>query len=80
MATLHVRSIPDDLHARLHRLAASDNLSLSAAVVSLLEQAVAEREQQVNQRALLSGLRRRRFAPPRRAPESVQLLRESRKR
>lgn len=67
------------LHARLRCPAASDNLSLSAAV-SLLEQAVAERAQQANQRALLSGLRRRRFAPPRRAPESVQLLRASRKR
>lgn len=80
MATLHVRNIPDELHARLLELAASRNLSLSAEVARLLEQALEEEALRVSSRTVLAEMRRRRFTPPRNAPESVTLLREDRNR
>ena len=80
MATLHVRNIPDELHARLLELAASRNLSLSAEVARLLEQALEEEALRVSSRTVLAEMRRRRFTPPSNAPESVTLLREDRNR
>ena len=80
MATLHVRNIPDELHARLLELAASRNLSLSAEVARLLEQALEEEALRASSRTVLAEMRRRRFTPPRNAPESVSLLREDRNR
>ena len=80
MATLHVRNIPDTLHARLRRFASSNCQSLSAEVVDLLTRAVEDRERSVRQKAVLDSLRRRRFTPPAGAPDSLTLLREDRRR
>ena len=80
MATLHVRNIPDDLYARLHAIASSENQSLSAEVVRLLAEAVEDRQRRGNQKRVLAGLRRRRFVPRPGTPESLELLREDRAR
>ena len=80
MNTLHVRSIPDNLYQRLQQLARSRNRSLSAQVVTLLSRAVEEEERQREQAVLLDSIRRRRFKPPADAPDSLDLLREDRKR
>jgi plasmid stability protein len=37
MATLHVRSVPDELYERLRERAAAERRSLSAEVIALLE-------------------------------------------
>jgi len=80
MATLHVRNIPDELHARLLELAAARNLSLSAEVARLLEQALEEEALRASRRNMLAEMRRRRFTPPANAPVSIELLREDRNR
>lgn len=80
MATLHVRSVPEDLYERLQRLARTQNRSLSAQVVMLLYQALQEEENRKRQGKLLANIRRRRFALPSGSPDSVALLREDRRR
>jgi plasmid stability protein len=80
MATLHVRSVPDELYVRLQELAAVRQRSLSAQVITLLEQALSNEERQQQQTRLLAGIRRRRFVPPAGSPDSVALLREDRGR
>jgi plasmid stability protein len=80
MATLHVRSVPEDLYLRLQKLAQVKNRSLSAQVITLLYQAIQEEERQKRQSKLLADIRRRRFALPRGTPDSVELLREDRRR
>ena len=51
MNTLHVRSVPDDLYQRLQQLARARNRSLSAQVVEMLGQALAEEERRAQQPA-----------------------------
>ncbi len=80
MPILHVRSVPEDLYERLRRLAEDRQRSLSAEVISLLYQAVDEAEARKRQGKLLAGVRRRRFVPAPGAPDSVELLREDRRR
>jgi antitoxin FitA len=80
MATLHVRSVPDELYIRLQELASVRQRSLSAQVITLLEQALTNEERQQQQAKLLAGIRRRRFVPPPGSPDSVALLREDRGR
>ncbi len=80
MAILHVRNVPDKLHARLRRLAAERKSSLSAEVIHLLDKATRRQEERERVRRLLAGLRRHRFIPPKGAPDSVALLREDRGR
>lgn len=80
MATLHVRSVPEDLYERLQKLAQTQNRSLSAQVIILLSQALQEEESRKRQSKLLADIRRRRFVLPRNAPDSVELLREDRRR
>ena len=80
MATLHVRSVPEDLYERLHKLAQRQNRSLSAQVITLLYLALQEEENRKRQGRLLSDIRRRRFALPTGASDSVELLREDRRR
>lgn len=78
MATLHVRGVPEDLHERLQRLARTQNRSLGAQVVTLLYRALQKEESRKRQGKLLAGIRRRRFALPPSARDSVELLREDR--
>ena len=79
MATLHVRGVPDDLYERVRNLAAAKQRSLSAEIVQLLEQALAEEDLRAEQSALLESIRRRRYAPPE-GMNSVAMLREDRRR
>jgi plasmid stability protein len=80
MATLHVRSVPEDLYERIQRLAQSRSRSLSAEVITLLYQALEVEENRKRQGKLLADVRRRRFTPPSGTPDSVELLREDRRR
>lgn len=80
MPTLHVRNIPDTLYDRLRRRAQTQNRSLSAEVVILLDYALEETEH--SQAVLLDNIRRRRFFNPAQAnaPDSTTLLRQDRNR
>lgn len=80
MNTLHVRSVPDDLYQRLQTLANAKNRSLSAQVITLLEQAVEEEERRRNQIKVLTSIRHRRFKAPKNSPSTLDLLREDRGR
>lgn len=80
MATLHIRSVPDEMVDRLRALARAQQRSLSAQVIALLERALAEETQRQAQVNLLDAIRRRRFTPPAGAPDSTLLLRKDRKR
>lgn len=80
MATLHVRNVPEDLYLRLRQRAESTHRSISAEVVTLLDQALAVGAR--SQGELLDGIRRRRVFRPTSvgAPESTVLLRQDRDR
>jgi plasmid stability protein len=80
MSTLHVRSIPEDLYARVSQLAQASNRSLSAQVVTMLYEALENEEHRINTGQALNAIRRRRFTPPAATPGSEQLLREDRQR
>ena len=80
MNTLHVRSVPDNLYNRLQQLAQSKNRSLSAQVLTLLEQALDIEERRKKQAKVLSSIQRRRFTAPKNAPASLELLKEDRTR
>jgi plasmid stability protein len=80
MPTLHVRSVPDKLYVRLQNLARARQRSLSAQVIALLDSALEDETARARQVRTLARIRRRRFAPPPGAPDSVTLLREDRRR
>lgn len=80
MNTLHVRSVPDDLYKRIQRMANARNRSLSAEVITLLAQAIDIEERRMKRARVLASIQRRRFKAPSRAPSSLDLLREDRKR
>jgi plasmid stability protein len=80
MATLHVRSVPEDLYERIQRLAQSQSRSLSAEVITLLYRALEEEENRQRQGKLLADIRRRRVVLPVDAPDSSELLRDDRHR
>jgi hypothetical protein len=77
---LHVRSVPEDLYARVSQLAQASNRSLSAQVVTMLYEAIDIEERRISTGQALNAIRRRRFTPPATAPSSEQLLREDRQR
>ncbi|MBK8903496.1 MAG: hypothetical protein IPM53_20095 [Anaerolineaceae bacterium] len=78
MPTLHVRNVPEPLYDRLRQRADSQNRSLSAEVVMLLDFALEQSDDE--QAELLDSIRRRRFFNPAAAgaPDSTMLLREDR--
>ena len=80
MNTLHVRSVPDSLYNRLQQLAQSKNRSLSAQVITLLEQALDIEERRKKQVKVLASIQRRRFTAPKNALSSLELLKEDRAR
>jgi plasmid stability protein len=80
MNTLHVRSVPDDLYLRLQKLALAQSRSLSAQVITLLEQAVEIEERRRQRARALASIQRRRFKAPTKAPSTLELLREDRAR
>lgn len=80
MANLHVRSVPEELYEQLRGLAQSEQRSLSAQVVAMLDRAVDAERRRKDQAQLLTAIRRRRFTPAANAPDSVTLLHEDRAR
>ena len=82
MPILHVRNVPDDLYARIQRLANAKNRSVSAQVIRLLDQALQAEEARQSQARILACVRSRRvaYAQNSSAPDSVALLREDRER
>jgi len=80
MPTLHVRNIPDALHARIRQLAETEHCSLSAEVITLLEHAVTDRENRLRQGQVLDRIRTRRAKTGMKSPSTLDMLREDRKR
>ncbi|MGC9398265.1 MAG: FitA-like ribbon-helix-helix domain-containing protein [Anaerolineae bacterium] len=81
MPILHVRNVPEELHARLKERADAQRRSLSAEVITLLEWAVTEAERASTDTTLASIRERRFFTPDATgAPDSTTLLREDRGR
>jgi plasmid stability protein len=80
MPTLHVRNIPDELYERIRNKAQANQRSISAEVVVLLNQILAETWRP--QSEVLASIKRRRFFRPAEvgAPDSVTLLRQDRER
>jgi len=80
MPTLHVRSVPEDLYQKIQKLAKARSRSLSAQVVTMLTQALEDEQSRKAQVKVLASIRRRRFSAPKKAPTSLELLREDRRR
>lgn len=88
MATLHVQNIPDDLYARLQQFAISQNRSISAQLITLLETALPPETQQFQSEKpesiteILAESRRRRRVNPTDygLPDSTTLIRDDRDR
>lgn len=80
MTTLRVRDVPEELYEKIQALARSANRSVSAEVVTLLDQAVRAEELRRRQGEILASIRRRRAAPTAGTPNAVELLREDRAR
>jgi plasmid stability protein len=80
MAILHIRNVPQHLHARLKQRAETQHRSLSMEVVTLLEWALEELDRAP--KSPLESIRRRRFFEPASAgaPDSTTLLRDDRER
>lgn len=88
MATLHVENVPDELYTKLQQLATSQNRSISAQIVSLLESALqtkAKPPQSDTPKSvaeILADINRRRESRPADLglPDSTSLIREDRDR
>ncbi len=76
MSTLLVRRVPEDLYRQIQRLAEARNRSLSAQVVIMLTQALEEEQNRKTRARTLTSIRCRRFSAPKKAPSSLELLRE----
>ncbi len=77
MPTLYVREIPDRLYKQARKIAISQGRSLSAYVVTVLEQAVEDEKLRQARSKALTNIRRRRRLPAH-APDSVTMLRQIR--
>lgn len=83
MPILHVRNVPERIYSRLQQRAEAQHRSLSAEVVSLLDEALDAEDIRAAQADVLERMRRHRrtFRPAEAgAPDSVTLLREDRDR
>ncbi len=88
MPTLYVRNIPDDLYERLRELASSQHRSISAQVLTILEQALPLQIQQAKSETTkfitetLAEMRLRRRVNPTDfgLPDSTTLIQEDRDR
>lgn len=80
MPILHVRNVPDSLYERIRQRAMQQNRSISAEVINLLDEALAQSD--LSQAEILANIRRRRFFRPadQGAPDSATLLRQDRAR
>lgn len=80
MQTLHVRSVPDELYDRLRSSAQTQQRSLSAQVIILLDQALEAEAKRQEQARILENIRRRRFTPSSTTPDINDMLRADRER
>lgn len=88
MATIHVENVPEELYAKLQQLATSQNRSISAEVVSLLESALQTKAKQPQSdkpksvAEILADINRRRELRPADLglPDSTALIRADRDR
>ena len=82
MPTIHARNVPEELYARIRRLAEKEHRSISTQVITMLERAASDEEAGRTQAQILSGIARRRnqYAVPPGTPSSLDLLREDRER
>ena len=82
MATLHVRSVPEELYEGIRSLASEWKRSLSAQVIMMLENSLREERRRPTFSEVLERIRRRRLKhPPKKGdPDSLSLLREDRAR
>jgi plasmid stability protein len=78
MANLYVKNVPDAVYRRFQKIAATYNRSLSAHIIALMEEAIRQEEVRRAQVKLLADIRKRRWMPPKGAPESVEVIRELR--
>jgi len=78
MPTLYVREIPDLLYQQARATAAAQGRSLSAYVVTVLEQALEDEKKRQARSEALTSIRRRRRRLPEAAPDSVAILRQIR--
>ena len=80
MPTLHVRNVPEALYERIQEQAQTNQRSISAEVIVLLNRILSETWRP--QTEVLAGIRRRRFFRPAtvNAPDSTTLLRQDRER
>lgn len=80
MPILHVRNVPARLYARLQKLAAERHRSLSAEIISTLEEALEQKSRREEQIRLLEEIGRRREARGPLGTDSVAWIREDRDR
>ena len=78
MATHYIRDIPDPLYQQAQKIALDQGRSLSAYMLTVLQQAVEEDQLRESRAEALSSIRRRRRALPAGAPDSVEMIRRIR--
>jgi|RifCSP13_1_1023834.scaffolds.fasta_scaffold91657_2 plasmid stability protein len=78
MPTLYVRDIPERIYQQARTIAAAQGRSLSAYVVTVLEQAIEDEKLRRARSKALSNIRRRRRPLPANAPDSVTMIRQIR--
>jgi plasmid stability protein len=80
MAVLNLPDVPSEIYECIQHLAATHNRTVEAEAVSLLRQGITSGLAGRSQAELLADLQRRSFTPPPGTPDSVELLREDRRR
>ena len=78
MPTLYVREIPEQVYQTAQRIAQAQGRSLSAYVVTILEQAIEDEQARRKSSEALASIRRRRRGLPPGAPDSVEIIRRMR--
>jgi hypothetical protein len=78
MPTLYVREIPEDVYQSAQRIAHEQGRSLSAYVITVLEQAIEDEQVRRRSSQALARIRRRRRPLPPDAPDSVEIIRRMR--
>jgi antitoxin FitA len=82
MATLHVRNVPEEMMEKLKDRAARERRSVSAEILSLVEDALESDERRRRNQMLLDNIRenRRQMVPAGPGEDAVSLVREDRSR
>jgi plasmid stability protein len=80
MATLHIRNVPDELYEQLRQRAEAQHRSLSAELITLLENVLSHPQRTPAE--ILASIRHRRYFKPGAvgAPDSTSLLQQDRER